>query len=166
MELSDVKSLDQYPEDEINFSKQYWIDMLKIYGPNNRQFLGRDTALFLLLKLTLQNLAQTRLLRVSSTTTFSNIQNKLDTLSFSVDSPAHKNQVLAAIKRTHTMLDTAQKHRIKSMKDYGIKHSTLIEACSSNSNSQNPQGTSSNINSNHQGSGHSNDYEDNYWNGD
>ena len=122
--------------------------------------MGTDTALFLLLKLTLQNLAQTRLLRISSTSTFSNMQNRLDTISFSVNSPAHKNQVLAAIKRTHAMLDTAQKHRIKSMKEYGIKHSTLIEACASNLNSQNPQGTSSN--SNHQGSGHSNDYEDNY----
>ena len=99
LELSEVKTLDLYPEDKINFSKQYWMNMLKIYGPNNRQFLGRDNTLFLLLKLTLQNLAQTRLLRVSSTTTFSNIQNKLDTISFSVDSPAHKNQLLHAIKR-------------------------------------------------------------------
>ena len=56
LELSEFKSLDQYPEDKINFSKQYWIDMLKIYGPNNRQFLGKDTALFLLLKLTLETL--------------------------------------------------------------------------------------------------------------
>ena len=42
----------------------------------------------------------------------------------------------------------------------------MIEACSSNSNYQNPQGTSSDSNSNYQGSGHSSDYEDNYWNGD
>ena len=32
------------------------------------------------------------------------------------------------------MLDTVQKHRIKSMRDYGIKHSTLIEACTSKGN--------------------------------
>ena len=93
-------------------------------------------ALFLLLKLTLQNLAQTRLLRVSSTTAFSNIQNKLDTISFSVDSPAHKNQLLHAIKKTHVMLHTAHKHRLKSIKDYGIKHSTLIEAYTRKRNSQ------------------------------
>ena len=110
--------------------------MLKIYGPNNRKFLGRDNALFLLLKLTLQNLAQTRLLRVSSTTAFSNIQNKLDTIYFSMDSLAHKNQLLHAIKKTHAMLDNAHKHRLKSIKDYGIKHSTLIEACTRKRNEE------------------------------
>ena len=82
--------------------------------------------MFLLLKLTLQNLAQTRLLRVSSTSALANIQNKLDIISFSVDSPAHKNELLDAIKKTHAMLDNAHKNRLKSIKDYGIKHSTLI----------------------------------------
>ena len=91
LELSDVNSIDQFSDDKINFSKQFWANLLKIYGPNNRKFLERYTALFLLLRLTLQNLAQTRLLRVSSTTTFSYIQNKLDIISFSVDSPAPKN---------------------------------------------------------------------------
>ena len=70
LELSGINSLDQYPEDKINFSKQYWIDMLKIYGPEDRKFLGKDTTLFLLLKLTLQSLAQIRLLRVTSTSAF------------------------------------------------------------------------------------------------
>ena len=114
--------------------------------------------MFLLLKLTLQNLAQTRLLSVSSTTTLSNIQNKLDTISFSVDSPAHKNHLLLAIKKTYVMLDTAHKHRFKSMKDYGIKHSILIEACTRKRNSQSFQAPSND--DNYQGSGHSDDYED------
>ena len=35
LELSEVNSLDKYPEDKINFSRKYWTNMLKIYGPNN-----------------------------------------------------------------------------------------------------------------------------------
>ena len=30
------------------------------------------------------------------------------------------------------MLDSAQKDRVKSLRDYGIKHSTLLEACTNN----------------------------------
>ena len=119
---------------------------MKIYGPNNRKFLGKDTALFFILRLTLQNLAQTRLLRVSSASTFTNIQNKLDTIVFSVESPAHSNQILNAIKRTHGRLETAQKHRTKYINDYGIKQSTLLEACTSSFNPQHHQRSHNNNN--------------------
>ena len=138
---------------------------MKIYGSKNRQFLGTDNALFLILRLTLQNLAQTRLLRVSAASTFANIENKLDTISFSVDSPADRNQILNSIKRTHDMLDSAQKHRIKTMSDYGVRHSTLLEACTGPTNSHNHQ-VSPNSHT-PQGSGHSIDEsEHGYLNGE
>ena len=57
------------------------------------------------------------------------------------------------------MLDSAQKDRVKSMRDYRIKHSTLIEACTNNENHLNSQETFNNGN----GSGHSEDYEDGFW---
>ena len=57
------------------------------------------------------------------------------------------------------MLDSAQRERVKSMRDYKAKHSTLLEACSNNGNHQNSQETSNNGN----GSGHSDDYGDSFW---
>ena len=49
------------------------------------------------------------------------------------------------------MLETAQKHRTKNINDYGIKHSTLLQACTSSPNPQNHQRSPSN--NNYQGSG-------------
>ena len=48
------------------------------------------------------------------------------------------------------------------MRDYGIKHSTLIEACTNNGNHRNSQETSNNGN----GSGRSDDYGDGFWDRD
>ena len=90
--------------------------MLKMYGSSNRKFLGTNTALFLILKITLQNLAQTRLLRVKSTSTFLNLEEGINTIHSNVESPSYKNQLMAAIRRTHTMLISAQKERVKSTK--------------------------------------------------
>ena len=64
LELSGLETMSQYPGDNIDFSRKYWSDMLRIYSATDRSFLGTDTALFLLLKISLQNLAQTRLFRI------------------------------------------------------------------------------------------------------
>ena len=45
------------------------------------------------------------------------------------------------------------------MRDYKAKHSTLLEACSNNGNHQNSQEASDT----ESGSGHSQDYEDSFW---
>ena len=50
LELSGLETMNQYPGDDIDFSKKYWSNMLKIYSATDRSFLGTDTALFLLIK--------------------------------------------------------------------------------------------------------------------
>ena len=91
--------------------------MLKMYSASNRNFLGTDTALFFILKITLQNLAQTRLLRIKSTSTFSSLEERISSIQTSVERPSHKHQLMAAIRKTHSLLNLAQKDRIKSTKD-------------------------------------------------
>ena len=60
------------------------------------------------------------------------------------------------------MLYNAHKHRLKSIKDYGIKHSTLIEACTRKIHSQSFRAPA-----NDEGSGHPEDYyEDDFWHND
>ena len=69
LELSGLDTMSQYPGDNIDFFRIYWGNLLRIYGATDCSFLGTDTALFLVLKISLQNLAQTRLLRVKTTST-------------------------------------------------------------------------------------------------
>ena len=106
--------MSKYPGDEIDFSKKYWSNMLKMYSSSNRKFLGTDTALFLILKLTLQNLAQTRLLRVKSTETFLDLEEKINFIYSNINSgPSQKDQLMMTIKRIHTMLTGAQRERVQ-----------------------------------------------------
>ena len=61
---------------------------------------------------------------------------------------------MTAIRRTHSMLSSAQKDRVKTTKDYKIQHSTLLQACSNEGNNQ-PSLENSDTRS---GSGHAEDY--------
>ena len=45
LELSGLDPMSKYPGDDIDFSKKYWSNMLKMYSSSNRKFLGTDTAL-------------------------------------------------------------------------------------------------------------------------
>ena len=45
LELSGLETMSQYPGDNIDFSRKYWSDMLRIYSATDRSFLGTDTAL-------------------------------------------------------------------------------------------------------------------------
>ena len=65
---------------------------------------------------------------------------------------------MAAIRRTHTMLNGAQKERAKSTNDFKVKHSTLLKACSDNGNNQ----PSQEIPENGNGSGEAEDYDDSF----
>ena len=130
--------------------------MLKMYSASSRKFLGADTALFFILKITLQNLAQTRLFRVKTTSTLSSLEEKINTIQTNVGSPSLRNQLMTAIRRTHSILSSAQKDRVKSTRDYKIQHSTHLQACSNEGNNQPSQEISDDRN----GSGHAEEYDD------
>ena len=83
--------MNQYPGDDIDFSRKYWRNMLKIYSATDRSFLGTDTALFLLIKISLQNLAQTRLFRIKTTSTLLSLEEKLNLIQIGVENPSHRD---------------------------------------------------------------------------
>ena len=126
LELSGLDTMSQYPGDNIDFSRQYWGNLLKIYGATDRSFLGTDTALFLVLKISLQNLAQTRLFRVKTTSTLLSLEEKINSIQTNVGNPSHRDQLMTAIKRTHSMLSSAQRDRVKTNVASKIQHSTLL----------------------------------------
>ena len=107
LEFSETETMSLYPGDEIGFSSQYWSNLLKIYSDTDRTFLGTDTALFLLLKISLQNLAQTRLFRIKATTTLLSLEQKIDLIQVGPENSSHRNQLMNAIKRVQAMLSTA-----------------------------------------------------------
>ena len=114
LELSETETMSLYPGDEIGFSSQYWSNLLKIYSDTDRTLLGTDTALFLLLKISLQNLAQTRLFRIKTTTTLLSLEQKINLIQVGPENSSHRNQLMNAIKRVQAMLSTAQSDRKKS----------------------------------------------------
>ena len=155
LESSGLDTMSQYPGDNIDFSRQYWGNLLKIYGATDRSFLGTDTALFLVLKISLQNLAQTRLFRVKTTSTLLNLEEAITSIQTNLENPSHREQLMTAIKRTHSMLSSAQRDRVKTDVARKIQHSTLLQACSYEGNNQPSQGNYDNRG----GSGHSEEYE-------
>ena len=155
LELSGLETMSQYPGDNIDFSRKYWSDMLRIYSATDRSFLGTDTALFLVLKISLQNLAQTRLFRIKTTSTLLSLEEKLNSIQTKVGNPSHRDQLMTAIKRTHSMLSNAQKDRAKTNVASKIQHSTLLQACAHEGNNQ-PSMENSDTKS---GSGHAEDFD-------
>ena len=129
LELSETETMSLYPGDEIGFSSQYWSNLLKIYSDTDRTFLGTDTALFLLLKISLQNLAQTRLFRIKTTTTLLSLEQKINLIQVGPENSSHRNQLMNAIKRVQAMLSTAQSDRKKTTATSQIQQSTLLQAC-------------------------------------
>ena len=103
LELSGLDTLSQYPGDNIDFSRKYWSDVLEMYSASDRNFLGTDTALFLVLKISLQNLAQTRLFRIKITSTLLSLEEKLNSIQNRVGNPSHRDQLMNAIKRTQSV---------------------------------------------------------------
>ena len=59
--LSESKVFGVFSEDKISFSKEYWAQILRAYPADNRKYLGKFNALFLILRTNLQVLAQLRL---------------------------------------------------------------------------------------------------------
>ena len=136
LELSGAETMSLYPGDEIGFSSKYWSNLLKIYSDTDRTLLGTDTALFLLLKISLQNLAQTRLFRIKTTTTLLSLEQKINLIQVGPENSSHRNQLMNAIKRVQAMLNTAQSDRKKTTATSQIQHSTLLQACAYNNKNQ------------------------------
>ena len=99
MELSGLETMGQFPGDKIDFSREYWSNMLKIYDANNRNFLGTDTALFLILKISLQALAQTRLLRVETTSAVLSLREQINSIQTNLENSSHRDELMTAIKK-------------------------------------------------------------------
>ena len=136
LELSGFETMSQYPGDDIDFSNKYWSNMLKIYSDTDRTFLGTDTALYLLLKISLQNLAQTRLFRIKATSTLLSLEEKINLIQVGPENSSHRNQLMNAIKRVQAMLSTAQNDRKKTTVASQIQHSTLLQACAHKNKNQ------------------------------
>ena len=83
------------------------------------------------------------------------LEEKINSIQTNVGNPSHRNQLMTAIKRTHSMLSNAQKDRVKTNVASKIQHSTLLQACSNEGNNQ-PSLENSDTRS---GSGHAEDYD-------
>ena len=129
LELSGLETMNQYPGDDIDFSKKYWSNMLNIYSATDRTFLGTDTALYLLIKISLQNLAQTRLFRIKTTSTLLSLEEKINLIQIGPENSSHKDELMNAIRRVQSMLSNAQNDRMKTTLASKIQHSTLLQAC-------------------------------------
>ena len=52
-----------FNDDKVSFNKGYWKKLLKAYPQDDRSYLGKENAIFLILRNALQGLAQVRLIR-------------------------------------------------------------------------------------------------------
>ena len=64
--LSQSKVFSVFSEDKVSFSKKYWANILRAYPAGDRTYLGNFNALFIILRFSLQTLAQVRLMRVET----------------------------------------------------------------------------------------------------
>ena len=91
-----------FDDDKVNFNKDYWRRLLKVYSETNRRYLSKEDALFLILRLTLQVLAQIRLVRTIMSSTFVEFEQKLNEI--------HANQIRSdnlfeLVNEVHEKLD-------------------------------------------------------------
>ena len=101
-------------DDKIHFNKDYWEKMLKAYQHADRSYLGKENALFFILRTTLQGLAQIRLLRTNITPKFVVFEEKLDNIHATLNNQVHTDRLLALVNQVHTKLDNAEDFRIRA----------------------------------------------------
>ena len=111
---------------KINFSKDYCLNLLQVYREDDRQFLGRDNGINLILRWPLLSLAQIRLLRVTAVTKFISLENKLDSIIQTVNNPTDRDKILASLNRVHEKLESAERSRQSTVTEFQARHSTLI----------------------------------------
>ena len=100
---SDIFSV--FGEDKTSFSKGYWTNILRAYPAEDRTYLGKLNALFIIIKFSLHTLAQARLMRVETHHRLNDIEEKLDDLLSKVEGPALQGLQEKLIK---TLYDTVQ----------------------------------------------------------
>ena len=86
--LSHSETFSVFGEDKISFSKEYWSNILRAYPAEDRTYLGKLNALFIIIKFSLQTLAQVRLMRVETHPRLTNIEEKLDSVLSKLKGPA------------------------------------------------------------------------------
>ena len=86
--LSESKVFGVFSEDKVSFSKEYWAHILRAYPADNRKYLGKFNALFPILRINLQMLAQVRLMRVETHPKLVLIEKRLEHISNLLNNPA------------------------------------------------------------------------------
>ena len=90
--LSQSETFSVFGEDKISFSKGYWSNILRAYPAEDRTYLGKLNALFIIIKFSLHTLAQARLMRVETHHRLNDIEEKLDNVLSKVEGPALQGQ--------------------------------------------------------------------------
>ena len=61
--LGDLDAFSLFDDDKFSFHNDYWKQLFKVYPEDDRSYLGQENALFLILRIGLQILAQVRIMR-------------------------------------------------------------------------------------------------------
>ena len=96
-----------FSEDKISFSKKYWANILRAYPAGDRKYLGNFNALFFILRLSLQTMAQVRLMRVETHPRLTLIERRLESILNLLKDPASKETLDNVIKTLYEKVETA-----------------------------------------------------------
>ena len=105
--LSQSKVFSVFSEDKISFSKKYWTNILRAYPAGDRKYLGNFNALFFVLRLSLQTMAQVRLMRVETHPRLTLIERRLESILNLLKDPASKETLDNVIKTLYEKVETA-----------------------------------------------------------
>ena len=96
--LSQSKVFSVVSEDKVFFSKEYWANILRAYPAEDRKYLGNFNALFFILRITLQMMAQVRLMRPETHPKLILIERRLESISNLLSDPAPRETLDNVIK--------------------------------------------------------------------
>ena len=105
--LSDSNAFGVFSEDKISFSKEYWAQILKAYLADDRHYLGKYNALFLILRTNLWVIAQLRLIRVQTQPKLVTIEERIENIFTLLNSPAQREPLENLIKTLHERVNNA-----------------------------------------------------------
>ena len=105
--LSQSKVFSVFSEDKVSFSKEYWANILRAYPAENRKYLGNFNALFFILRINLQMMAQVRLMRVETHPKLILIEKRLESISNLLNDPAQRETLDNLIKTLYERVETA-----------------------------------------------------------
>ena len=105
--LSQSEAFSVFGEDKVSFSKEYWANILRAYPAEDRTYLGNFNALFIILRFSLQTLAQVRLMRVETHPRLTVIERKLESVLNKLKDPASKETQDNLIKTLYEKVQTA-----------------------------------------------------------